>query len=176
MAGTALAGEPVLTVEPCELRGVPGAPLRAELTVTTPDAKPVRLLIPETSNLVLRAVEKIPLQRTGAGLFVQRRIVIWQGVEAGQTVLTNLTAGIGGVQYIFPNLGITVDAVPVAPPPEKITPNNLDNPPRPAATPPVEGNTKGSMRDPLLWRGAGTAGWVLCFQKLNSRHVLEKAE
>ncbi|MFA6172191.1 MAG: hypothetical protein WC701_00775, partial [Kiritimatiellales bacterium] len=96
---------------------IPGVPLRAELTVETPDAKPVRILIPAVSNLVLRTVEKVPIQRITASRFVQKRIVIWQGVEAGQTVLTNLTAEVGGGQYIFPNLEIVIDAVPVVPPP-----------------------------------------------------------
>jgi len=117
-AATVLAGEPVvLKCEPLALRGIPGAPLRAELTVEMPDAKPVRILIPAVSNLVLRTVEKVPIQRTTDSRFVQKRIVIWQGVEAGQTVLTNLTAEVGGVTHIFPNLEIVIDAVPVAPPP-----------------------------------------------------------
>jgi len=117
-AATVLASEPVaLKCEPLALRGIPGVPLRAELTVETLDAKPVRILIPAVSNLVLRTVEKVPIQRTADSRFVQKRIIIWQGVEAGQTVLTNLTAEVGGVQHIFKNLEIIIDAVPVAPPP-----------------------------------------------------------
>jgi hypothetical protein len=118
LACTALAGDPVvLKCEPRTLHGVPGAPLHAELTVETPNAKPVRILIPAVSNLILRTVEKVPIQRTTDSRFVQKRIVIWQGVEAGQTVLTNLTAEIDGVPHIFPTLEIVIDAVPVAPPP-----------------------------------------------------------
>lgn len=117
-AATALADEPVvLKCEPLALRGIPGVPLRAELTVETPDAKPVRILIPAVSNLVLRTVEKVPIQRTTNGRFIQKRIVIWQGVEAGQPILTNLTAEVGGIQYVFPTLGIVIDAVPAAAPP-----------------------------------------------------------
>jgi hypothetical protein len=115
----ALAGEPVLTVEPRELHGVPGEPLNAELRVETPNVSPVRILIPEASNLVLQVVEKVPVRRTPAGTFIQKRTVIWQGVEAGQTFLTNLTAEIDGVPHIFPALKITVDAVDPALPPVK---------------------------------------------------------
>ncbi len=119
VTASVLAGEPVLTVEPRTLHGVPGEPLCAELIVETPKVMPVRFMIPEASNLVLRIVEKIPVVQTQAGTFIQKRTVIWQGVEAGQTVLTNLTAEIDGVPHLFPNLGITVDAVEPVPPPVK---------------------------------------------------------
>ncbi len=115
----ALAGEPVLTIEPHALHGVPGEPLRVELSVETSTVTPVRMRIPETSNLVMMVVEKIPVRRTQTGTFVQKRIVIWQGIEAGQTVLTNLTAEIDGAPHLFPAIGITVDAVEPAPPPTK---------------------------------------------------------
>jgi len=38
--------------------------------------------------------------------------------------------------------------------------SSVSNPPRPLATPPVEGNEKGGINDPLHGRGAGTAGRV----------------
>ena len=118
-AATVLAGDPVvLKCEPLALHGIPGVPLSAELTVETPDAKPARILIPAVSNLVLRTVEKVPIQRTATGQFIQKRIVIWQGVEAGQTVLTNLTAEVSDMQYTFPTLEISIDTVPVALPPD----------------------------------------------------------
>ena len=119
VSASVLAGEPVLTVEPRTLHGVPGEPLCAELSVETPKVMPVRFMIPEASNLVLRTVEKVPIQRTVDGQFIQKRTVIWQGIEAGQTVLTNLTAEIDGASHFFSNLGITVDAVNPAPPPVK---------------------------------------------------------
>ena len=116
LAGYALADGPVvLKCQPQVLRGIPGAPLRAELTVETPDAQPVRVLIPSVSNLFLRTVEKVPIQRTADGQFVQKRIVIWQGTEAGSVTITNLSADFGGTANLFPVLEITIDAVPVAP-------------------------------------------------------------
>lgn len=117
-AGAVPAGEMVLTIDPQTLRGIPGEQLRTELTVETALAGPVQIRIPSASNLVLRAVEKIPIRRTKAGTFVQKRIIIWQGVEAGSTAVTNLTAVFQGLERFFPNLGITVDAVEPAKPPE----------------------------------------------------------
>jgi hypothetical protein len=149
LAGTALAGEPIITCEPRELRGVPGEPLRMELTAETDRANPVQLRIPAVSNLVLRTVEKIPIQRTKDGRFVQKRVIIWQGLQAGSILVTNLSVQIGAAMQLLPSIGITVDAVEPA------------NPPRPAAAPPVEGNETNSMQNPLLGRGAETAGRVL---------------
>jgi hypothetical protein len=119
-AGTVLAGETiVLKCDPQVLRGLPGEPLRAELTIETPDAKPVRVLIPAVSNLLLRTVEKVPIQRTKEGRFVQKRIIIWQGVEAGSTLVTNLSVQVGTATQLLPSIGITIDAVEPAAPPAK---------------------------------------------------------
>ncbi len=120
-AGSALAAGPiVLKCQPQVLRGIPGAPLRVELAVETPDAQPVRVLIPAVSNLFLRTVEKVPIQRTADGQFVQKRIVIWQGTEAGSVTITNLSADFGGTTNLFPVLEITIDAVPLAPLPAAV--------------------------------------------------------
>jgi hypothetical protein len=158
LACGAWADEPHLFCNPQQLRGLPGEPLRAELTVETDRVPAIQLRIPAVSNLVLRTVEKVPVQRTAAGRFVQKRIIIWQGIEAGSATLTNLTVQLDDVTLLFPNLGITVDrVVPAAPP---------NNPPRPAATPPLEGNETSSLHNPLLRKGAGTAGWVLRFPEV----------
>lgn len=119
LLGPAWAGPPRLAVTPQELSGIPGQPLRVELTVETDRAEPVQLKIPAVSNLVLRAVEKVPIQRTKAGTYVQKRIVIWQGVEAGSATVTNLTAVFQTLENVFPNIGITVDAVEPAATPKK---------------------------------------------------------
>ena len=136
IATNVLAGEPHLTVEPRELRGVPGEPLRVELTAETDRANPIQLRVPAVSNLVLRTVEKVPITRTAEGTYIQKRIVIWQGVEAGSITLTNLTIvfqglenntgessassqGLENFEAKFPTLGITVDEVTPALPPEK---------------------------------------------------------
>ena len=91
VAGTCLAGEPVITCEPRELRGVPGEPLQLEVTVETDRASPINLMIPHIDILHLRTVEKIPIQRTEEGRYIQKRILLWQGLESGTTTLTNLT-------------------------------------------------------------------------------------
>jgi hypothetical protein len=138
----ALAGEPVLTCEPRELRGVPGEPLRAEVTVETDRATPIQLCIPAVSNLVVYTVEKVPIRRTAAGRYIQKRQIVWQGTEPGSVLLTNLTVttATGGTDFqglenvsenlpnlgnnesgqtlLVPHLGITIDPVEPAEPPE----------------------------------------------------------
>lgn len=107
------AGDPpVLKCEPSFLRGVSGEPLQVTLTVESRSADPVTLHIPEIPFLTLRAVEKIPLRLSGAKTVVQKRIVIWQGLEAGTVTLENLCAEIAGKRRLFPPLKITVDPVP----------------------------------------------------------------
>jgi hypothetical protein len=182
-ATSSLAAEPKITCEPRELRGVPGEPLQLELAVETDRPARFHLRIPAVSNLVLRTIEKTPIQRKKNGRYVQKRILIWQGLEAGSTTITNLTAvfqtleqiaekvpaigkGKQAATQLLPSIGITIDeVVPAATPPS--------NPPRPSAfaplrrdgsaTPPAEGNKTTSTVRPLLWRGAGTAGWFLRF-------------
>ncbi len=139
LAGTVLAAEPLLTCEPRELRGLPGEPLQLELTVETDRANPIRLRIPAVQNLFLRTVEKIPIQRTAEGRYVQKRILIWQGLEAGSATLTNLTVQLQALEksdpkvpsigketkyetHLFPGIGITIDAVTPAEPPAKENP------------------------------------------------------
>ena len=115
--GISLAAEPLLSVEPRDLHGVPGEPMQMVLTVETADAAPVRLRVPAVSNLMVRAVERIPIRRTEDGRFVHKRIVIWQGVEAGSITLTNLTVEAGSGPLVFPDVRITVKAVEPAQPP-----------------------------------------------------------
>jgi hypothetical protein len=118
-AATALAGGPKITCEPRELRGMPGEPLQVELRVETDHAVPMQLRIPSVSNLVLRTVEKIPIRRTPDGRFVQKRIVIWQGVEVGSVALTNLMIQTSAATQLCPIIGITIDEVVPATPPAK---------------------------------------------------------
>lgn len=118
-AVSALAGEPVLTVQPNELRGIPGQPLQVELTVETDSADSIQLKVPAISNLVLRAVEKVPILRTLNGTYVQKRIITWQGVEAGSATVTNLTVVFQTLEKKFPNIGIIIDPVEPAAPPQK---------------------------------------------------------
>jgi hypothetical protein len=117
---TATAGEGVkLDCTPKALSGVPGTPLSVQLTIEDDHAAPARVLIPAVSNLVLRTVERIPIRRTEAGRFVQERTLIWQGLEAGHSCVTNLTAELDGKMHAFPALDITIDPVTAAEPPAK---------------------------------------------------------
>lgn len=112
-----LAGPPKITCEPAELHGVPGEPLQVELWIETDHAIPLQLRIPPVTNLVLRTVEKIPIQRTPDGRFVQKRIVIWQGIEAGSGTLTNLIIQTGAATQMLPTIEFTIDEVIPATPP-----------------------------------------------------------
>jgi len=118
VASVVCAGDVELTCEPQALEGMPGEPLEVEVTATSDRATPMHLFVPAVSNLVLRTVEKIPIQRSDDGRFVQKRVILWQGVESGSTVVTNLCADLAGATNRFPSIEVTVTAVePVLPPP-----------------------------------------------------------
>ena len=139
IAGSALASEPVITCSPKSLRDVPGQPLQLEVTAITDRASPIKLMIPHIDILHLHSVEKIPIQRTNEGRYVQKRIIIWQGTEAGSTSVTNLTVSfqtLENVDAVFagvtaraprfqalekkvPKVGIVIDVVEPAEPPKK---------------------------------------------------------
>ena len=136
VAVNGFAGEQVITCEPRELRGVPGEPLQVEITIKTDRAAPAQLRIPHIDNLHLHTIEKIPIQRTKTGCYVQKRIIIWQGLEAGSVTLTNLTVSFRNVEELgadfptsgkeagaltqsVPDIGIIIDEVVPAKPPVK---------------------------------------------------------
>ncbi len=132
-AGSALAGEPRITCEPRELHGVPGEPLQLEITITADRASPIHIQIPHIDNLHLRTVEKVPIRRTADGRYMHKRIILWQGLEAGSVTLTNLTVvfqalenkeGEGAASFQTlekncPHIGILIDEVEPAEPPAK---------------------------------------------------------
>lgn len=118
-SAVAAAAEPQLTAVPHELKGVPGEPLQVELTIETDRAVPVQLKIPSISNLVVRAVEKVPIQRTENGRYLRKRILIWQGTESGRVSLTNLTVAVNAEEFVFPTIRIEITEIePAKPPPE----------------------------------------------------------
>ncbi len=120
--GATLGAEPLITCTPSTLRGVPGQPLQLEVSATTDRASPIKLLIPHTDILHLHSVEKIPIQRTEEGRYIQKRIIIWQGTEAGSLTLTNLTVSIQPLGGKCPDIEITIDAVEPAKLPKKTEP------------------------------------------------------
>ncbi|MDD2601291.1 MAG: hypothetical protein PHO37_19070 [Kiritimatiellae bacterium] len=100
-----------LALEPRSLSGVPGEVLRVELTVEAERAENALLRVPHTSNLVLRAIESYPVERNRHGRFVQKKALLFQGVEAGSCVMTNLLVEINGTLHPMPPLVIEVRAV-----------------------------------------------------------------
>lgn len=119
-AGTSLAAEPVITCEPRELRGVTGEPLRLEISVETDHAVPIQLKIPHINLLHLNTVEKVPIQRAASGRYIQKRTIFWQGLESGQTTITNLTVLFQGSENSsqeVPDIEIIIEEVKAAEPP-----------------------------------------------------------
>jgi hypothetical protein len=133
IASSCLAGEQVITCSPQQLRGVPGEPLQLEVSIETDRALPAQLRIPHHPSLYLRTVEKIPIQRAAGGRYIQKRIIIWQGLEAASLTLTNLLVSFQGpepagttasprVQTLekkCPDIRITIEDVEPATPPAK---------------------------------------------------------
>jgi len=137
-AGICLADEPTIICEPRELRGMPGEPLRLMLTIETDRITPFRVRIPAVRNLFLRAVEKIPVQRNDKGRYLQQRVILWQGIESGQSSITNLVvefqssknhnpkgsgsgAEKGGRIQSVPSIEVIIYEVAPAEPPEQKT-------------------------------------------------------
>lgn len=106
---TALAQEKVrLACSPRTFQVVPGEPLRLELTVQADSAAAVRIHIPGDPLLLLRAVEKLPVERTREGLIVHKRVVIWQALEPGAIKMQSLSVETQGRKLLFPEITITV--------------------------------------------------------------------
>ncbi len=105
----AMAQENVrLACAPCTFQVIPGEPMRLELTVEADSAAAVRLHIPADPLLVLRAVEKLPVQRTNEGVIVHRRVVVWQALEPGTVKMNAISVETQGRKQRFPEISITV--------------------------------------------------------------------
>ncbi len=87
---------------------VPGEPVRLELTVEADSAAPIRMHLPADPLLLLRAVEKRPVQRTPEGVIVHRRVVIWQALEPGTVKLKAISLETQGRKWLFPEISILV--------------------------------------------------------------------
>lgn len=97
-----------LQCTPRTFQVVPGEPMRLELTVRSDSATPIRLHVPGDPLLKLRAIEKLPVRRTREGEIVQKRIVVWQGLEPGTVAVKNLSVETGAQTLLFPQVTITV--------------------------------------------------------------------
>ncbi len=104
-----------LSVRPQRSEGLPGELHAIELRVETEAPCHVALRIPPSSNLVLRAVERYPVARSGRGVYVQKRLAVFQGVEAGETVMSNILAEVAGEVHPFPPLSLRVTEVSKVP-------------------------------------------------------------
>jgi hypothetical protein len=71
-------------------------------------AAPVRLHVPADPLLVLRAVEKLPVQRTREGDIVHRRAIILQALEPGVARMTAISVETQGRNLQFPEITVTV--------------------------------------------------------------------
>ena len=108
-APPAMAEEHIrLSVEPRTLQVLPGELVRLELTVQADSATPVRWHVPGDPLLVLRAVEKWPVQRTQEGVIVHKRVVLWQALEPGVVKLKAISVETRGRKRLFPEITITV--------------------------------------------------------------------
>ena len=87
---------------PHTFRVVPGEPVRLELTVEADSAAPIRMHIPADPLLVLRAVEKLPIERTKAGVIVHKRVVIWQSLEPGTVKMNDISIETPGTETPVP--------------------------------------------------------------------------
>ena len=97
-----------LSCVPRTFQVVPGEPVRVELTVEADSAAPIRLHLPADPLLLLRAVEKLPVQRTAAGVLVHKRVVIWQALGPGAVKLQAISLETQGRKRLFPELTILV--------------------------------------------------------------------
>ncbi|NQU69473.1 MAG: hypothetical protein HQ514_02920 [Rhodospirillales bacterium] len=97
-----------LACAPRTFQVMPGEPMRLELTVQADTAAPIRLHIPADPLLVLRAVEKLPVQRTNEGVIVHRCVVIWQALEPGAVKISAISVKTQGRKRRFPEISITV--------------------------------------------------------------------
>jgi hypothetical protein len=97
-----------LSIAPRTVQVVPGEPVRLELTVQAASAAPVRWHVPADPLLVLRAVERFPVQRTTEGVIRHKRVVIWQAVEPGAVKMKAISVETGGRKLLFPEITITV--------------------------------------------------------------------
>jgi hypothetical protein len=109
IAPATMAEEEVrLQCTPRKFQVVPGEPMRLELTVRAASAAPIRVQVPVEPLLKLRALEKLPVQRTRDGVIVYKRVVVWQALEPGMVKMKTLSVETKGQRLLFPEITITV--------------------------------------------------------------------
>jgi hypothetical protein len=108
-APLALAEENVRRLcAPRTFQVVPGQPIRLVLTLRADSAAPIRLHLPADPLLILRAREKFPVQRSQAGVFIHKRVIIWQALEPGMVKMKSIAVETQGRKLFFPELTIYV--------------------------------------------------------------------
>ncbi len=106
-----------LGVCPMKSFGLPGELHKVKLRITMDRPRDFTLRIPHCSNLVLRAVERYPLERDSFGMYIQCRDAFFQGVTPGEIRITNIVAECDSTVYCFPALSLKILEVPAQPPP-----------------------------------------------------------
>lgn len=117
LANLCACAEIRLSLQPEISSGLPGELQTVNLCIEMDAPRNVVLRVPHASNLVLRAVERFPVSRSGNGGYLQRRQVVFQGVEPGVTALTNILVETGKEVHAFPTLTVEVREVEPAQPP-----------------------------------------------------------
>jgi hypothetical protein len=97
-----------LSIQPRSVRVLPGEPVRVELTVQAGSAAPIRLHVPADPRLLLRAVEKLPVQRAQEGAIVHRRVIVWQALEPGTIRMQAISLESRERKLLFPAITITI--------------------------------------------------------------------
>ena len=97
-----------LSCAPRSFHVLPAEPVRVELTLQADSAAPVRVHVPADPLLLLRTVERQPVQRTSEGVIVHKWVVIWQALEPGAVKMNAVSAETQGRKIPFPEITITV--------------------------------------------------------------------
>ena len=121
-------------MNPQHSSGLPGELQQVELTIEMDSPEKATLRVPHASNLVLRAVERYPVTRTNKNRYQHKRQLVFQGVEPGITVLTNILVETANATHNFPSLTIEVLPVKKIDPPKPVE-KEQDNQEDPAAIP-----------------------------------------
>ncbi len=100
-----------LSCQPRAFQAVVGEPMRLELAIEADSAAPIRLHIPAHPSLVLRAIEKPPVQRTKEGAILHRRVVIWQALKPGTVKVNAISVETAGRKSLFPEITIRVGEI-----------------------------------------------------------------
>lgn len=93
---------------PREVEVLPGEPIRVLVSARSNSAANIRFHIPPHASLKLRALEKLPVQRSAEGGVVYRRMIVWQALEPGVFKINGLSVETKGRKLPFPVVVVNV--------------------------------------------------------------------